>query len=119
MKKYQLGALAVSDKELQETKQEIIEELIDRMQKYVADGKTLFEDHSKTKEERLQGIEYYCGRFCGLSEFLNITMGVEMRCADGMPYTQVMFNKFFSWKQNLEIEIKREREAARDEKAVS
>ena len=110
MKKYQLGALTVSDKELQDTKQEIVEELIDRMQKYVADGKKLFEDHSKTKEERLSGIEYYCGRFCGLAEFLVITMGVEARCADGMLYTQVMYNKFFFWKQNLELDIRRERE---------
>lgn len=39
MKKYQLGALAVSDKGLQDTKEEIVIELIDRMQKYVAEGK--------------------------------------------------------------------------------
>ena len=110
MKKYQLGALSVSDKGLQDTKQEIVEELIDRMQKSVADGKKLFEDQTKTREERLSGIEYYCGRFCGLAEFLNITMGVEARCDDGMLYTQVLFNRFFFWKQNLEIEIKRERE---------
>ena len=64
----------------------------------------------ETREERLSGIEYYCGRFCGLAEFLNITMGVEARCDDGMLYTQVLFNRFFFWKQNLEIEIKRERE---------
>ena len=39
MKKYKLGALNVSDKGLQDTKEEIVIELIDRMQKYVADGK--------------------------------------------------------------------------------
>ena len=39
MKKYQLGALTVSDKGLQDTKEEIVIELIDRMQKYVAEGK--------------------------------------------------------------------------------
>ena len=32
MKKYQLGALTVSDKGLQDTKEEIVIELIDRMQ---------------------------------------------------------------------------------------
>ena len=41
MKKYQLGALTVSDKGLQDTKEEIVIELIDRMQKYVA-------EHTKT-----------------------------------------------------------------------
>lgn len=40
MKKYQLGALTVSDKGLQDTKEEIVIELIDRMQKYVAEGKS-------------------------------------------------------------------------------
>lgn len=33
MKKYQLGALTVSDKGLQDTKEEIVIELIDRMRK--------------------------------------------------------------------------------------
>ena len=109
MKKYQLGLLTVTDKGLQDTKQEIIEELIDRMQKYVASGKALYDNREKTKEERLQGIEYYCGRFCGLSEFLTATMGVEVRREDGFMYTQEMFNHFFYWKQTLEIEIRKER----------
>ena len=39
MKKYQLGTLTVNDKCLQDTKEEIVIELIDRMQKYVAEGK--------------------------------------------------------------------------------
>lgn len=39
MKKYQLGALAVRDKELQDTKEEIVIELVDRMQKYIVEGK--------------------------------------------------------------------------------
>lgn len=42
MKKYQLGALTVSDKGLQDTKEEIVIELIDRMQKYVAEGKAAY-----------------------------------------------------------------------------
>lgn len=36
MKKYKLGALKISDKELQDTKEEIVIELNDRMQRYVA-----------------------------------------------------------------------------------
>lgn len=112
MKKYQLGALTVSDKGLQDTKEEIVIELIDRMQKYVAEGKAAFEDRELTKEQRLSQIEYLCGRFCGLSEFLNITMGIEVREQGGLMYTQKMFNYFHYWKMNLGIEINKERDAA-------
>lgn len=112
MSKYQLGALTVKDKGLQDTKEEIVRELIDRMQKYVAEGKAAFENGEFTKKQRLNQIEYLCGRFCGLSEFLQVTMGIEVRRADGVMYTQEMFNHFHFWKMNLEIEIKKEREAA-------
>lgn len=112
MKKYQLGALTVKDKGLQDTKEEIVIELIDRMQKYVAEGKAAFENGEFTKKQRLNQIEHLCGRFCGLSEFLQVTMGIEVRREDGFMYTQEMFNHFHFWKMNLEIEIKKEREAA-------
>ena len=62
MKKYQLGALTVSDKGLQDTKEEIVIELIDRMQKYVAEGKAAYENRDYTKEQKLnviiQGLLY-------------------------------------------------------------
>ena len=112
MKKYQLGALTVSDKGLQDTKEEIVIELIDRMQKYVADGKAAFENRSYTKEQKLNAIEYLCGRFCGLSDFLRETMGIEVRRADGLPYTQEMYNRFHFWEMNLNIEIAKEKETA-------
>lgn len=51
MKKYQLGALTVSDKGLQDTKEEIVIELIDRMQKYVAEGKAAYENGDYTEEK--------------------------------------------------------------------
>lgn len=111
MKKYKLGALNVSDKGLQDTKEEIVIELIDRMQKYVAEGKAAFENGSFTTEQKLNQIRYYCGCFCGLSDFLVGTMGIEVRRADGFMYTQEMYNYFHYWKMNLEIEIKREQEA--------
>lgn len=44
MKKYQLGALTVSDKGLQDTKEEIVIELIDRMQSMLQRAKR----HTKT-----------------------------------------------------------------------
>ena len=53
MKKYQLGALTVSDKGLQDTKEEIVIELIDRMQKYVAEGKAAYENRDYTEEQKL------------------------------------------------------------------
>lgn len=73
MKKYQLGALTVSDKGLQDTKEEIVIELIDRMQKYVAEGKAAYENGDYTEEQKLNTITNLCGRFCGLAEFLQIT----------------------------------------------
>ncbi len=112
MKKYKLGALNVSDKGLQDTKEEIVIELIDRMQKYVADGKAAFENGSFTTEQKLNQVKYCCGRFCGLSEFLVGTMGIDVRREDGFMYTQEMYNHFHYWQMMLEIEIKREREAA-------
>lgn len=111
MKKYKLGALNVSDKGLQDTKEEIVIELIDRMQKYVAEGKAAFEDGRSTTEQKLNQIECYCGRFCGLAEFLVGTMGIDVRRADGPMYTQEMYNYFHYWRMNLEIEIKKEQEA--------
>lgn len=112
MKKYKLGVLNVSDKGLQDTKEEIVIELIDRMQKYVADGKAAFENDSLTAEQKLNQVKHYCGRFCGLSEFLAVTMGIDVRREDGFMYTQEMYNHFHYWQMNLEIEIKREQEAA-------
>lgn len=112
MKKYNLGALTVSDKGLQDTKEEIIIELIDRMQKYVADGKAAFENGSLTTEQKLNHIRFYCGRFCGLSDFLQGTMGIDVRRADGFLYTQEMYNHFHFWQMNLEIEMEREQKAA-------
>lgn len=104
MKKYQLGSLNVIDKEFQDTKGEIIIELIDRMQKYVAESKTAYESRDYTKEQKLSIITNLCGRFCGLAEFLQITMGIDVRRADGFLYTQEMFNHFHYWETILELE---------------
>lgn len=110
MKRYQLGALKVADKGLQDTKGEIVIELIDRMQKYVVDGEAAYQDESLTREQRLQCLEDLCGRFCGLSEFLQVTMGIDVREENGMLYTQTLFNRFHYWKMNLRIEIEKEQE---------
>ena len=105
MKKYQLGKLTVSDKGLQDTKDEIVIELIDRMQKYAAEGKAVYESGSYTNEEKLDAINMICWKFCGLSEFLQITMGIDVRRQDGFLYTQEMFNSFHYWETNLKIDV--------------
>ena len=112
MKKYQLGALTVNDKCSQDTKEEIVIELIDRMQKYVAEGKAAYENQSLTTKQKLEQIKRICNYFCGLEEFLQITMHIEVRRADGFLYTQEMYNMFFYWQQVLEIELARESRAA-------
>lgn len=112
MKKYRLGALTVSDKGLQDTKEEIVIELIDRMQKYVAEGKAAYENRDYTEEQKLNTITNLCGRFCGLAEFLQITMGIDVRRADGLLYTQEMYNHFHYWKMMLNIELEKENDAA-------
>lgn len=66
MKKYQLGALTVSDKGLQDTKEEIVIELIDRMQKYVAEGKAAYENGDYTEEQKLNTLQTFAGGFAGL-----------------------------------------------------
>lgn len=112
MKKYRLGALTVSDNGLQDTKEEIVIELIDRMQKYVAEGKAAYENRDYTEEQKLNTITNLCGRFCGLAEFLQITMGIDVRRADGLLYTQEMYNNFHYWKMMLNIELEKENDAA-------
>ena len=104
MKKYQLGSLNVIDKGFQDTKGEIIIELIDRMQKYVAEGRAAYENRDYTAEQKLTTLTNLCGRFCGLAEFLQITMVIDVRRADGLLYTQEMFNHFHYWKTILELE---------------
>ncbi|MCI8704201.1 MAG: hypothetical protein HFE60_07955 [Anaerotignum sp.] len=110
MKKYQLGALTVSDKGLQDTKDEIVIELIDRMQKYVSEGKAVYENGSYTIEEKLAAINLLCWEFCGLSKFLQITMGIDVRRQDGFLYTQEMFNHFHYWEINLKIDMDRQKD---------
>lgn len=102
--------MTVSDKGLQDTKEEIVIELIDRMQKYVAEGDAAYKSQSWTTEQKLKQIERICNYFCGLVEFLQITMGIDVRRADGFLYTQEMFNSFYFWEQTLKIELRREAE---------
>ena len=105
MKKYALGTLTIKDQEIQDTKEEIIVDLINQMQKYVAESKKIYDDSRMSLEDKLSAIESRCGRFCGLADFLNNTMRVDARTDDNTLYTQQMFNSFHYWKQMLSIEI--------------
>lgn len=108
MKKYQLGTLTVKDRELQGTKEEIVIELIDRMQKYVAEGKAAYENGEYTEKQKLNIITNLAGRFCGLSEFLSLTMKIDIAGPDGVLLTNKLYGWFFYWEQQLRIEISRQ-----------
>ncbi|GEM_PF-887559 len=114
MKKYQLGALTVSDKGLQDTKEEIIVELIDRLQKYAAQAAAVAHDTTLTPEERCRAVKTISERFCGLSEFLNLTMGIDVRGEDGLLYTQSLFNRMHYHELMLNIETKMNKNTAPD-----
>lgn len=108
MKKYNLGSLKVSDKELFDTKEEIVEELIDRMQKYVAQSDDIMKDSRLSTEEKYNEIKCLHNRFGGLADFLNLTLDIEVRQEDGMLYTQAMSNKLHHRKLMLELELGRQ-----------
>lgn len=114
MKKYQLGALTVSDKGLQDTKEEIIVELIDRLQKYAAQADAVAHDTTLTPEERCRAVKTISESFCGLSEFLNLTMGIDVRGEDGLLYTQSLFNRMHYHVLTLNIETKMNKNTAPD-----
>ena len=109
MKIYQLGALTISDNGLKSTREEIIAEFIDLMQKYVEASKEVYESSYYTNKQKLSVIEYFYERFCGLSDFLRKILGVDVRMADGMSYTQKMYNHFRFWKMILKAKTKKEK----------
>lgn len=111
-KKYKLGKLNVSDKEMQDTKEEIVIELIDYMQKYVMDGNEIYSNADLTYEEKLEAIKDISGRFCGLASFLQFAMGVEVRNEGGPLYAQELSSRFHFWKMSLEISINNEKKNA-------
>lgn len=104
-KKYQLGRLEVSD-QLQLERDEIIVELIDRMQKYVVQAEQSAQDIYVSPEDRLEYVKYISARFCGLSEFLQVTMQVDVRNPEtGMLYTQEMYNRIHYRETMLSLDI--------------
>ena len=104
-KKYRLGRLEVSD-QLQMERDEIIVELIDRMQKYVVQAEQSAQDASISLEDRLEYVKYISARFCGLADFLQVTMQVDVRNPEtGMLYPQEMYNRIHYLKIMLSIDI--------------
>lgn len=108
-KKYQLGRLEVTDR-LQLEWDEIIVELIDRMQKYVVQAEQLARDESLELETRLTAVKHISGRLSGLVEFLQVDMRVDARKADGglypeelsarIGYCEKMLMCEIAWKEN-------------------
>ena len=104
-KKYQLGRLEVSD-QLQLERDEIIVELIDRMQKYVVQAEQSAQDASISLEDRIKHVRYISARFSGLAEFLNVTLRVDVRNPEtGMLYTQEMYNRIHYRETMLSLDI--------------
>lgn len=105
--KIKLGALKVSDKGCMD-RNEIVAELVDAMQKYVVQADDLAKDASIPVVDRYNGVVNISGRFCGLSEFLNCALQIEVRNpATGMLYTQEMYNRIHYHETMLKIEMNR------------
>lgn len=110
-KKHQLGRLKVSD-QLQMERDEIIVELIDRMQKYVVQAEQSAQDASISREDRLEYVKYISARFSGLAEFLNVTLRVDVRNPEtGMLYTQEMYNRIHYRETMLSLDIAQKEKA--------
>lgn len=103
MKKYQIGTLTVKDLDLQDTREELVIEFIDRMQKYIVEGQAAFEDAGLSDAEKLERINSVYNRLCGLIEFLEIQLGVEVRSENGMLYPQELSYRLKYWLQLLEL----------------
>lgn len=118
-KKYNIGALEAKD-ELQMERDEIVIEMIDQMQKYVAQAEQAAHNTSLDLEERLELVQHAVGCFCGLSNFLNRTMRIDI-CdpSIGMSYTQEMFNRMHYQELMLKVELGRAKNnaACSDEQA--
>ena len=111
-KKYQLGALEVTDSKQME-RDEIIIEMIDRMQKYVVEAERGANNRLLSLEERYECVKHTCSCFCGLSNFLNETLGIDLRNpASGTLYTQDMFNRIYYHETMLKVEIAKKTKAA-------
>lgn len=76
-----------------ETAEEIQSELLDRLQKYPAEAKAVYENHSLSRAEKIKAIDRITNQFCGLSEFLNITLGLDVRLEDGQLFHAVSFQQ--------------------------
>lgn len=105
MKKYQLGILTVKDQELQDTREELVIEFVDQMQKYTVEAQKAFEDAGLSDAEKLERIESISNRLCGLIEFLENQLGIEVRSENGMLYPQELYYRIHYWKQLLELAL--------------
>ena len=108
MKKYNLGTLTVKDPELCDTKEEIIIEILDRLQKYVAEADEVVKKPTLTLEERYNGVRHIGSAYSGLANFLIGVLKVEIREPEGMLVTQTLFNRIYYHETMLRVEMKRE-----------
>lgn len=87
-----------------DTAEEIRVELLDQLQKYPTKAKEVYNNATLTTEEKLQGISRIMNMFCGLSNFMNNVLGLEVRTEEGQLFTQYLFNKMHYMETMLKVE---------------
>lgn len=93
-----------------ETAEEIVSEILDKLQKYAAEAESIYRG-AETPEKKLSRLEYLQTRYASLSDFLTNELGYDIRLEDGMLFTQYYFNRIFYYRQAAEIETMKKTEA--------
>lgn len=107
MKKYEVGMLDVKDPEIYETKEEIIVEMLDRLQKYVDDAKAVGLMEGVPFGERYGAVKHIGIQFSGLADFLTETLKIEITDYAGKPVMQTFSNEIKSREAILKMFMER------------
>lgn len=102
--------LKIKNKNHFETAEEIINEILDKIQKLAAEAEA-FAHGTNTAEEKADGLRYKQTEIAALSNFLNNDLGYEIRLDDGTLFTSFYFNRVFYFRQMAEIEASRVKQA--------
>lgn len=92
-------------------KEEIIVELLDCMQKYAVKADKAARDATVSLQKRYENVQRIIAYFCGLANFIDLDLKIEVRDKDGMLYTQALFNRMYYHETMLKVELMREADA--------
>ena len=98
--------LEIKNKHHLETAEEIVAEILDRLQKYAAEAEQVYNGNG-SPAEKLQALEHMQTSYAGLSNFFEKDLGYEVRLGDGFPFAQFYFNRIFYFRQTAEIEVEK------------